>query len=128
MAAVAGRSLIVRRAGVVVAGVKSKTVTLNGEAIDITNDDDLGGRALLDDVAGQGVELAAEGVVKSDIFRAAYFAGTFIDDMEIEYPDGAIIAGDFHMANYEETGPTEDALTFSCTFQSTGVVTYTAAP
>ncbi len=69
-----------------------------------------------------------KGVVKSDIFRAAYFAGTFIDDMEIEYPDGAIIAGDFHMANYEETGPTEDALTFSCTFQSTGVVTYTAAP
>lgn len=128
MAAVAGRSLIVRRAGVVVAGVKSKTVTLNGEAIDITNDDDLGWRALLDDVAVQGVELAVEGVVKSDIFRAAYFAGTFIDDMEIEYLDGAIIAGDFHMANYEETGATEDALVFSCTFQSTGVVTYTAAP
>lgn len=128
MAAAAGRNLIVKRAGVQVAGVKSKTVTLNGEPIDITNDDDDGWRALLDAVAVQGVELAVEGVVKSDLFRAAYFAGTFIDDMELEYPDGGIIAGDFHMANYEETGATEDAIVFSCSFISTGVVTYTAAP
>lgn len=121
----AGRLVVVKRNAVAVAGVRTKTITINNEAIDVTSDDDLGWRTLLEAAAVQSVDIAVEGVVRDDILRNSFFNGTVIDDMTIEWPDGGRVNGNFRVQGYSETGPYNDALTFSCTFASTGAVTYT---
>lgn len=123
----ASRSVIISRASEPFAGVRTKTVNLNGDPIDVTNDDNDGWRTLLDVVAVQGVTISVEGVVKNDTLRAAYFTGQFIEEMEITWPDGGEMTGDFFAANYSENGSNDGELTFSCEFQSTGPVTYVSA-
>lgn len=122
----AGRLVRVMRNNVAVAGVRTKTVTVNNEPIDVTSDDDGGWRTLLEDAAVESVDIQVEGVVRDDILRNAFFNGTVIDDMEIEWPDGGSMTGNFRVQGYAETGPFNDALTFSCTFASTGAVAYTS--
>jgi predicted secreted protein len=106
-------------------GVREKGVTLNGEAIDTTADDNNGWRELLADAAQNQVDVSLSGVTKSHVLKADWFGGTRTKLAEIEYDDGAKIAGTFFLSNYAETGVYNDAATFEATLMSTGVVTYT---
>ena len=51
---------------VLIAGARSKSITINNEPIDITSDDDLGFRTLLDDPAVRSIDMSIEGVTKDD--------------------------------------------------------------
>jgi predicted secreted protein len=106
-------------------GVREKGVTLNGEAIDISADDSNGWRELLADPAQAQVDVSLSGVTKTHTLKADWFAETRTKYAEIEYDDGAKIAGQFYLSNYAETGVYNDAATFEATLQSTGVITYT---
>ena len=127
MSAATGRALIIRRDGVKIAAVVSKTVSINNEPIDITNDDDAGFRTLLEDSATRSVDISVEGVHKNDVLLVAAGAAspTLIEDCEIEYPSGLIIAGDFRLNNYESSGESANRVQFSATLQSTGAWTVT---
>ena len=107
-------------------GVREKGITLNGEAIDVTADDSDGWRALLADPAQTQVDIALSGVTKTHTLKAAWFAGDRTQAVEIEYDDGAKLAGQFFLSNYADTGVYNDAATFEATLQSSGPVTYTA--
>jgi predicted secreted protein len=50
-----------------------------------------------------------------------------LTDITIEYPDGAVIDGDFYLVSVEEAGEYQDAVTFSASLQSSGEYTYTPA-
>jgi predicted secreted protein len=106
-------------------GVREKGVTLNGEAIDTTADDNNGWRELLADAAQNQVDVSLSGVTKSHALKADWFGGARTKLAEIEYDDGAKITGTFFLSNYAETGVYNDAATFEATLMSTGVVTYT---
>jgi predicted secreted protein len=106
-------------------GVREKGVTLNGEAVDVTGDDSDGWRELLADPAQNQAEISLSGVTKSHALKADWFAGTRTRVAEIEYDDGAKIAGSFFLSNYAETGVYNDAATFEATLMSSGPVTYT---
>lgn len=126
MAADAGRAMRVNYNSTAIAGVRTKTVTFNGEPIDITSDDDSGWRTLLADTAAvRSVDISVEGVTKDDILRAAWYSGSLLEAMEVEWGDGASLTGNFHLGSYAETGATEDAVTFTATFNSSGAPTYT---
>ncbi len=107
-------------------GVREKGVTLNGEGIDVTADDSGGWRELLADPAESQVEISLSGVTKSHALKADWFAGTRTRAAEVEYDDGAKIAGSFFLSNYTETGVYNDAATFEATLMSSGVITFTA--
>ena len=123
MSAATGRSLILKRNGVKIAAVVSKTISINNEPIDITNDDDVGFRTLLEDSGTRSIDLSVEGVHKDDVMLtvAGAAAPTLIDDMDIVFPSGLTISGDFRMNNYEDSGESAGRVQFSATFQSTGV-------
>lgn len=123
----AGRNLKVKRNSVTLAGVRTKTVTINNEAIDVTSDDDGGWRTLLEDAAVNSVDISVEGVIRNDVLRNAFFNGTVIDETSLEWEDGGEATGDFRVQGYSETGAYNDAITFSCTLASTGPVVYTSA-
>lgn len=127
MAAAKGRSLLVKRGTVVIAGIRTKTISYGGEPIDVTTDDDSGFRTLLTDAAQMQIDLSVEGITKDDELRAVVMAGgsMMLTDITIEYPDGATLTGDFFLASVEESGAYNDAITFTGSLQSSGAWTYT---
>jgi len=113
----------------VIAGVRTKTVTINGEPIDITSDDDSGFRTLLGDAGTRSIDLSVEGVTKDAVLRAivAGSSSQLLTDISVEYPNGDTISGDFYLVNIEESGEYQDAVTFSASLQSSGAFVYTPA-
>ena len=127
MSAATGRALIIKRNSVKIAAVVSKTISINNEPIDITNDDDAGFRTLLEDSGTRSIDISVEGVHKDDVMltAAGAVAPVLIDDMDIVFPSGLTISGDFRMNNYEDSGESAGRVQFSATFQSTGAWTVT---
>jgi predicted secreted protein len=121
MTAAIGRSYLVKKGATALAGVRTKSLSINHEPVDITTDDEDGFRTLLGAVGESSFELSVDGVSKdSTLFDEALGSSTkLLTDVTIEHPNG-IISGDVFLASYEETGAYNDAITFSATFQSSG--------
>lgn len=114
--------------GVAVAGMRAKTVTINNESIDITSDDDSGWRTLLDtDPALRSIDMSVEGVTKDDdlISLAAAGGSGLVSEYDLTFAGLGTFTGDFYFGSLELTGNYNEAVTFSSTIQSTGVVTWT---
>ncbi len=120
-----------------VAGIREKSITLNGEAVDITNDDSNGWRELLDTPQMSTVEISVSGVLLNDALRQDWFSGhsstgsrlqnaTFQYPLETGESTPADISGSFYLQEYSETGNHDGEITFEATFVSSGAVTYTA--
>ena len=129
MAAAKGRELLVKRGSTVIAGIRTKGVAFNGEPIDITNDDDSGYRTMLNDAGTYSIDLSIEGITKDNDLRGVVMAASslMLNDIEIEYPNGDTITGNFFLTSLEESGTYNDAVTFSGSLQSSGTWVYTAA-
>lgn len=128
MAAAAGRKLIIRRDGTPIAALRSRTITLNGEPIDVTSDDDNGAQTLLPEAGQVSFNISFSGVMKdSDLIAShqALGAQAQFEDLEIEFPDGATISGDFFFASLTITGEYNDAITVEGEFQSSGLAIFT---
>lgn len=129
MAANVGRQLVIKRGGSTVAGVRTKSVTINNEAIDVTTDDDTGYRTLLEEPGQKQIDLSVEGLTKDDnLLQSAADGTTLIEAYTIEFPSGATITGDFRFNNLELGAEYNAAITFTAEIQSTGSYTFTAAP
>ena len=129
MAAAKGRELLVKRGSTVIAGVRTKGVAFNGEAIDVTTDDDSGYRTMLNDAGTYSVDLSIEGITKDNDLRSVVMAAgsLMLTDITIEYPNGDELSGNFFLTSLEESGTYNDAVTFSGSLQSSGTFTFTAA-
>lgn len=112
---------------VLLAGVQEKSISINGEAIDISGDDSSGYRELMAEPGQKSVDVSVSGISKDDKLRVIAFANDRTLPLKILYPDGGTITGTFYLATYKETGPYKDAMTFEAEWQSTGAVTFTAA-
>lgn len=131
MAGIAGRALVFTWDGAAVLGVRQKGLTLNGEAINVTSDEDGGKRTLLTVSAEDSVDVTLSGVTKDQRLKTAYFAGgtARTKTVTLTYPDGSVISGTFFLSNYAETAPYNDAVTFTATLQSAGSdLSFTPAP
>jgi len=130
---VAGRVVTISRGAVpaVVAGVRTKGITVNGTPIDVTTDDSAGWRALLDLSGQNDVNITVGGVVVGPTLRVESLdVASRVQPTEFNIPGAAAIgggkyAGDFFLASYAETGEYNGAMTFTAEFQSAGPVTYT---
>lgn len=126
MPAAKGRSMILKLAGVALAGVRTKSFTIGGEPIDITTDDDAGWRKLLDEAGNKTVDISVSGVTKDDkLLQEAINSNDRVNTMSLVRPDGGSIDGEFFCTSYAETGEYQGAVTFEAEFQSTGVIAYT---
>ena len=113
--------------GTVFAGVTNKTITINNEPIDITNDDDSGFRSLLEDPNVRSMDISAEGVLKSDgPIVQAISASSLLSTYTIAIEGVGEVSGNFYVNGLELPSPTNDAVRYSTTFMSSGAFTYTA--
>lgn len=126
MAAEVGRGLVIQRGGVTIAGVRTKGITFNSEAIEVTTDDDSGKRTLLEANGTESIDLSVEGLTKDEnLLAIPAGGGTRIEEYTITLPWGGSITGDFRLNNVELGAEYTDAITFSAEIQSTGAWTYT---
>jgi len=115
-------------AGAPVTGMRTKSITINNESIDITSDDDSGFRTLLaDDPAERSIDMSVEGVTKDDeLIKLATAGGSaLISEYTLTFPGLGAIVGDFFIGSMELGAAYNEAVTFSATIQSSGEFTYT---
>ena len=115
-----------------VAALRTKTMTLANEPIDITSDDDNGFRTLLQDPGTKTLDMSIEGVAKdvasfNSLLSLAMSGTDIMDDFSILYPGIGTIAGSFVLASVEMGAPYNEAVTFSASIQSSGAFTFTPA-
>lgn len=116
--------------GTPVTGMRTKTITLNNEPVDITSDDDSGWRTFLaEDPAQRSIDIAVEGVTKDAalIELAATGGSGLVSEYTLTFEGLGSFVGDFYIGSLELGAPYNEAVTFSCTIQSSGEQTWTAA-
>ena len=117
-----GRKLTVTWDSIAIAA-REKSITINGEPVDVSDDSSAGWRELLDEAGEMTVDLSIEGITKSSALRDKVGdQGT----MTATYPTGmGSVTGTFQLVSYEEGAPYKEATTFTASFQSSGAVTFT---
>jgi len=115
---------------VTVAGLRSRVLAFNAQAIDITDMDSAGEwRELLD---GGGIKRA--GITGSGLFRDAasdallrqYFFDGTIRDYEVTIPDFGVLTGKFQIIALEFTGRHDGELSFDMALESAGQLSFAA--
>ena len=130
MSALVGRKVTFTptNGGAAVIGVRTKSITINNEPIDITSDDDNGFRTLLnEDPAERSIDFTAEGILKdAELINLASAGGSIlISEYEMDIPGIGTFSGDFYFGNLEIGAEYNDAVTFSADIQSSGEFTFT---
>ena len=135
MAAQSGRDLLIKidmdGAGQfqTVAGLRATRITLNAEAVDITNTSSLGGwRELLGGAGVKTAALSGSGVFKdadTDArIRQLFFDGQ-IPDCQIVIPDFGVLQGAFMITSIEYAGNHNGAASYDVSFASAGAIQFT---
>lgn len=128
-----GKDTELRVDGSVVICFRSINISINGEAIDITDSCSQGFRDLARDPAVISINFGIDGVAKTRFLRdAAIGSGKrLLENCELILPpieggsEGDKISGDFYLADYSEGVTHDNATTFTATLQTAGVYTYT---
>jgi len=129
MPAEAGYKLKVLKNGSVIAGLREVTVSVSAESIDISDGEDLGERRTLPGLhASRTIDYKVSGVSKYALIRNQALQGNLhLDDITLEFQDGATIEGDVFISNFESTGNYKGAVEFTATFQVEGDFVHTTA-
>ncbi len=136
MAAQQGRDLLLKvdttGAGVfvTVAGLRSHTIALNAEPIDITNADSANSwRELLSGGGVRKASVSGSGIFKDEAsdetIRGYFFAGT-IRDWQIIVPDFGEVQGAFQITALQYAGEHNGELAFELSLESAGLLGFAA--
>lgn len=113
-----------------VAGLRTRSLALNAETVDITNADSISQwRELLDGAGIRSANISGAGVFKDDAadekIRLSFFNGS-LPDWQIILPDFGTIQGPFQITSLDYAGEHNGEITYELALQSAGVLTFTA--
>lgn len=121
------RVLRVLKNGTPLLGVNSKSISAGSTPIDVTTDEDLGVRCLLDVAGLETLDISGSGVTKDELLRQLILTGgsKLLTDISIVFPPvgtqttGDTITGNFYFDSFNETGGSSDgAIEFDFTMKS----------
>lgn len=134
MAKLAGRKVNVYKAadasGTPIAGGREHGISINNEAIDITDKDSAGWRTLLADPSVRSVDISFSGLMDGATYIALSLnsdTAGLLTDYTVEIEGLGTFTGDFHLSSVELGTPHDDAVELSMTLASSGAITWTAA-
>ena len=121
-----GRKVILSKSGTPIANVRTKSLSINRELVD-SSDDDSGAWATHLDEPGQiDVSISVEGVIADhSILGEALTVATGNEAYTLTYPDGGIVAGSFGLSSFALEDTYNDLSTYSFEMRASGEVTYT---
>ena len=113
-----------------VAGMRSRTLSLNSETVDITHAESAGRwRELLEGAGSKTARVTGSGVFKdaaSDaLIRAYVFNGT-IRNWQVVIPDFGVVEGPFQISSMDFNGKHDGEVAFDLTLESAGELLFTA--
>jgi TP901-1 family phage major tail protein len=115
---------------VLVAGGREHGISINNEAIDVTDKDSNGWRTLLADPATRSVDVNFDGLMDNATHLALALGATttaLLDNYELRIAGVGTIAGSFHLSTTELGTPHDDAVSLTMSLMSSGAITFTAA-
>lgn len=114
-----------------VAGLRTRTISLNAREVDATHSESNGWRELLADAGIRQASVSGAGVFLNDAaanqIRGAFFSGA-IPNFRLVIPGMGELSGPFMIANLDYAGEHDGEAAFSMALASAGAVTFTAAP
>ena len=125
-----------------IGGLRSSSITLNDESVDITNKDSLGTRTLLAGAGVNSLSISGSGVFTDSTaevaVRTAFAAQQNTTDgstpqtaafetYDFVIPDLGTYQGSFQITSLEYAGEYNGEATYSMSFESAGYITFTAA-
>lgn len=115
---------------VTVAGLRTRSLSINAETVDITHSESAGRwRELLEGAGAKSARLSGSGIFKdaaSDaLVRQYVFDGT-IRDWQVLVPDFGTISGPFQITSLELTGRHDGEIAFDLSLDSAGALAFTA--
>jgi TP901-1 family phage major tail protein len=115
---------------ITVAGLRTRTLALNAETVDITHAESAGmWRELLDGAGGRSARVSGAGIFKdaaSDLTIRDYLFNATVRNWQVIVPDFGTIAGPFQVTAFELTGRHDGEVAFELTLESAGALTFTA--
>lgn len=110
-----------------VGGLRSTSITMNDEAVDVTNKDSAGVRTLLAQGGVNSMSVSGSGVftdaASEATLRSAFNAATF-SSFQIIIPELGTYTGSFMVASLEYAGEYNGEVTYSVTLESSGAVSF----
>jgi TP901-1 family phage major tail protein len=113
-----------------IAGLRSSSLTVNNESVDVTNKDSSGKRNLLAAAGVQSVSISGSGVftdANSETTVKTNALADSINNYQFIAPDFGTFAGKFQITSYELAGEFNGEVTYSLSFESSEAVTFTAS-
>ena len=112
-----------------VAGLRSTSIALNDEPVDITNKDSAGARTLLAGAGVNSISVTGSGVfldqASEETLRTAMGATDF-HNFEIIIPSFGTYQGEFMLATLSYSGEYNGETNYDFTLESSGTIAYTA--
>lgn len=123
---IVGRLAVLKKGVTTIAGVKTKSMSIANEPVDITSDDDAGFRALLAAAGTRALDFSVEGTAKdTTLLTTAIGADAgLLTGYSLFFPTVGTVAGDFFLTSFELSGETAAAVTFSASLVSSGAYTF----
>jgi len=113
-----------------VGGLRSTSISLNDEAVDVTTKDSNNFRELLANGGTQTISVSGSGVftdaASETALKDAFGASTFVT-FQIIVPDFGTFEGQFMIATLEYAGEYNGEVTYSATLESSGEIAFSAA-
>lgn len=135
MASLLGRYFEIRKNNVVIAQCQSKSLKINNEVIDITNDNSAGFRELAEQYSMRTMDISFDGVADDDTWmglvledNANVSTSQILTDITLNAAGYFAITGNFMVTSYEISGSFDDVVKFSCELQSTGAWSFDNTP
>lgn len=135
MASQRGKDLLLKfwdgAAFATVAGLRTKRISFNAQAVDITDSQSAGRwRELLDGAGIQRASVSASGIFKDaasdETVRAAFFAGA-VTNCQLVIPDFGTVEGGFQITSLDYAGNHDGEVTFDIALESGSALTFGAA-
>ena len=110
-----------------IGGLRSTSLTINNESVDVTNKDSSNNRTMLAaagvqsiSVSGSGVftDAASEATIKTNVLADS------IDNYQFLVPDFGTFTGGFQVTSVEYAGEFNGEVTYSFSFESSGAITF----
>jgi len=132
MAAQKGKDLVVKintsgSTFETIGGLRSTSISINDEPVDITNKDSANARTLLATAGTSSMTISGSGVFVDDsaiqLVRGSLANGAF-KSYQLVVPDLGTYAGSFMIASLEFAGEFNGEVTYSLTLESSGAITF----
>lgn len=110
-------------------GLRSQSISINNEPVDVTTKDSNGWRDLLPGAGIRTISIGGTAVFISDAIQNAAVSDALSDthsNYQLVDPGAGTFEGAFMVATIEKSGEHNGESQFSMTFESSGPVTFTA--